>query len=97
MSAEQRSGCKAVGFRSLELWAIIAVLFIAGVAIGFPLGQLAEHRASDERLEYMKQAYTEAMESKEQSIHLCLDKAADAIDRSTMAIEHILEGHKCHE
>lgn len=97
MSAEIRNGCKAVGFRSLELWAIIAVLFIAGVAIGFPLGQIAEKRASDGRLEYMRHAYVEAMDAKEESIRLCLEKAADAIDRSTMAIEHILEGHSCHE
>ncbi len=97
MSAEQRSGCKAVGFRSWELWAIIAVLFVAGMAIGFPLGQIAEKRASDGRLEYMRRAYVEAMDAKEESIKLCLDKAADAIDRSTMVIEHILEGHSSNE
>ena len=97
MSAEQRSGCKAVGFRSLELWAIIAVLFIAGVAIGYPVGQMVERKHAEARIDSIKTAYSEAIQSKEESIRLCLDKAADAIDRSTMAIKHILEGHSCHE
>ena len=97
MNVEQRSTCKAVGFRSPELWAIIAVLFLAGVAIGFPIGQIVEKRAADGRLDYMRNAYSQAMDAKEESIKLCLDKAADAIDRSTMAIDHILQGHQCNE
>ena len=88
MSAETRNPqCRAVGLRSAELWAIVLMLFFAGMAAGFAIGQFAEQSRTETRIESMKSAISA----------LCLEQAGTAIKQSTAAIQEIIKGQSCHE
>lgn len=86
MSDVRSTNCR-VGFRSAETWLIVAVLFFAGIAIGFPLGMLAEGRTSEQRISSIRTAYGEALAAKDESIRMCIATATEAANKAKKAAE----------
>lgn len=86
MTDSKSINCK-VGFRSGETWLIVAVLFFAGIAIGFPLGMLTQERSADQRVQTIRNAYGDAMAAKDESIRMCITTATEAAEKADKAAE----------
>ena len=84
-----KQGCRAVGFRSFELWAIVGAIFLAGVSIGYPLGEYLERGHGEARLESVRHAYNEALQAKEDSVRMCLIRATEAAEKAEKALEEV--------
>ncbi|MND20841.1 hypothetical protein D3C76_48210 [compost metagenome] len=80
-----------VGFRSVETWGIIAMLFAAGVAVGFPLGTMVEHYDTEFRVREMERAYAHAINAKDDTVRMCLMKAENAASLAGDAMEKATE------
>ena len=89
-----RSTNGKVGFRSAETWGIVGVLFAAGVAIGFPLGMMWERSSAEQRIQALNTAYAEALSAKDESIHMCIRKATEAVSKAETALENATEQAK---
>lgn len=79
--------CRAVGFRSLELWAIVGAIFLAGVSIGYPIGEYRERIHGEVRIEAIKDAYLQALQAKEDSVRMCIGRATEAAETAKQALE----------
>lgn len=78
---------KRTGFRSAETWAIVAVLFGAGMAMGYLFGQLMVRSEATAQVTEVRNAYVAASQSKDDLIRQCLAKAGAAADTAKTAAQ----------
>lgn len=80
-----KCGAKRTGLGSLETWAIVALLFCAGAAMGFPIGQWMIRDEAEAQVQAVKDGYTEASRAKEDLIRQCLGRAEQASQTAEQA------------
>lgn len=78
---------KRTGLRSIETWAIVALLVGAGIAMGYPLGQIVVRGEAKDQVDEIRKAYAEAANSKDDLIQQCLAKAGGAADTAKDAAD----------
>lgn len=78
---------KRTGLRSIETWAIVALLVGAGMAMGYPIGQFVIRGEAARQVADIRDAYDEASQSKDSLIRQCLAKAGDAADTAKSAAQ----------
>ena len=69
----QALNCKAGrGLKSVETWLIVLLIYISGVALGYPLGQYSVRKHADIQISEIRAAYAEANEAKAALLQRCI-------------------------
>lgn len=92
-----KCGAKRTGLGSIETWAIVALLVGAGVAMGFPIGQLVIRNEAEAQVQAVKDGYAEASRTKEALIRQCLGEAAQAAQTAGQAAQEASKAAKTAE
>lgn len=83
-STNGHPACKT-GLGSVETWAIVAVILAAGIALGLPIGAKLERVDAEERVTSIRTAYAASLNSKDESIRMCLGRATEASEAAAAA------------
>ncbi|MBK3745701.1 hypothetical protein G3A39_41830 [Paraburkholderia aspalathi] len=98
MSSDQiKCNVKRTGFGSFETWGIVAMIFIAGVVAGYPIGQYFLNADAQEQVDEIREAYREASDAKNALILKCIGTANDAANTAksaAQAVEQAVEASK---
>lgn len=73
------------GFKGAEPWAIITVLFAAGLAIGYPVGARVERTAANDRVTELSAAFAQTVNAKDETVRMCLGTSTKAADTAAKA------------